>query len=145
MIHGFQIMDPPQYHRCLHFLGTRFHCSILLRLRRSFRVSIGLDEASFPSRWAYPYFQCFLYSPLATGPGSSSHPFFIFIFTIPWRARGEGTGGCGKSMRISLFSRPLRSTVTRLIRAPCKSTSGRRNIYLVLRYCLFHVPNTSMM
>ena len=44
-------------------------------------------------------------------------------------------------MRISLFSRPLRGTVTRLISAHCKSSSGRRKIYLVLRYCLFHVPN----
>ena len=47
-------------------------------------------------------------------------------------------------MRISLFSRPLRSTFTRLISAPCKSRSGRCKIYLVLRYCLFHVPNTCM-
>ena len=46
VIHGFQLMEPPPYHRCLHFLGTRFYCSILLRLHRSFKVSIGLDEAS---------------------------------------------------------------------------------------------------
>ena len=45
------------------------------------------------------------------------------------------TGGCGKSTRTSLFSRPLRTTVTRLISAPCKTSSGRREIYLVLRYC----------
>ena len=31
-------------------------CSILLVLRSSFNVSIGLDEASCPSPWSYPYF-----------------------------------------------------------------------------------------
>ena len=42
-------MEPPPRHRCQHFLRTRFYCS-LLRLHRSFQVSIGLDEASFSSR-----------------------------------------------------------------------------------------------
>ena len=137
-------MLPPPYHRCLHFLGTRFYCSVLLRLHRSFNVSIGLDGASFPSRWAYPYFHCFLYSALATGLGSSSHPnfFFFFLHTVAFTRRR--TGECGKSTRIRQFSHPLRSTVTRLITAPCKSSSGRCKIYLVLRYCLFHVPNPDL-
>ena len=67
--------------------------------------------------------------------------FFKFYHTVACTRRR--TGGCGNSMRISLFLRPLRSTVTRLISAPCKSSSGRRKVYLVLRYYFFHVPNTS--
>ena len=35
---------------------------ILLRLRRSFKVSIGFVEASCPSRWSYPYLFVRLYS-----------------------------------------------------------------------------------
>ena len=61
------------------------------RLHRTFKVSIGLDETSCSSRWAYPYFHCFLYSSSATGLGSSRHPDFmlcICFFTISWRARG---------------------------------------------------------
>ena len=72
-----------------HLMETRFYCfSILLRLHRSFKVRIGLVEASSPSRCAYAYFHCFLYPASATGLGSSSHPNFIRIFTIQWRARG---------------------------------------------------------
>ena len=51
---------------------------------------------------------------------------------------------CGKPKRIRKFSHPLRSIVTRLITAPCKSSSGRRKLYLVLQYCLFHVPNPDL-
>ena len=36
---------------------------------------------------------------------------------------------CGKPKRIRKFSHPLRSIVTRLITAPCKSSSGRRKLY----------------
>ena len=50
--------------------------------------------------------------------------FFTFCHTVA--CTGRRTGGCGKSMRMKLFSRPLRSAVTRLISAPCKSSSGRR-------------------
>ena len=36
--------------------ALRFYCSILLLLRLSFNVSIGLDEASCPRPWSYQYF-----------------------------------------------------------------------------------------
>ena len=39
------------------------------------------------------------------------------------------TSECGKPKRIPQFSHPLRSIVTRLITAPCKSSSGRRKLY----------------
>ena len=45
------------------------------------------------------------------------------------------TGGCGKSTRVSLLLRPLRSIVTGLISAPRKSSSGHRKTYMVPRYC----------
>ena len=106
-------------------------------------MSIGLDEAAFPSRWAYPCFHCFLYSSLATGLGSSSHPNFLQIYHTVACARRR-TGEFGKSMWIRLFSRPFRSTVSRLISAPCKSSSSRRKIYLVLQSCLFYVPNPDL-
>ena len=61
-------------------------------------------------------------------------------FTIPWRKTGE----CGKSKRIRLFPRPLRSTVIRLTSAPGRNCSGHRKTYLVLRYCLFHVPDADL-
>ena len=42
---------------------------ILLLIHQSFKESIGLDEASCPSRWSYPCFLNFLYSSLAAGLG----------------------------------------------------------------------------
>ena len=113
---------------CINFCDTEqevFSCSILLRLHRSFTVSIGLDEASFPSRWAHPYFHCFLYSSLATGLGLSSHPNILQIYHTVACTRRR-TGECGKPKRIRQFSHPLRSIVTRLTTAPCKSSRGRR-------------------
>ena len=120
-----------RYILCI-YIYTQGSCRILLRLHRSFQLSTGLDETSFPSRRAYPHFHCFLYSSLSTGMGSSSHPNFLLINHNVACTRRR-TGECGKSKRIRLFLRPLRSTVTRLISASCKSSSGRRKIYLVLR------------
>ena len=68
--------------------------------------------------------------------------FFKFYHTVACTRRR--TGECGKRKRIRQFLHPLRSTVTRLITAPCKSSSGRRKLYLVLQYCLFHVPNPDL-
>ena len=66
------------------------------------------------------------------------------FFNLPYRGvREVKDSGCGKSMRITPFSRPLKCTVIRLISALYKSSSGLRKTYLVIRYCLFHVPNTT--
>ena len=66
-----QMVGPALCQSRLALIGSRFHCitGILLRLRRSFKVSIGFFEASCPSRWAYPYFRVLLYSLLTTGLG----------------------------------------------------------------------------
>ena len=68
--------------------------------------------------------------------------FFKFYHTVACTRRR--TGECGKRKRIRQFLHPLRSTVTRLITAPCKSSSGRRKLYLVLQSCLFYVPNPDL-
>ena len=60
--------------------------------------------------------------------------FFKFTIYIPSRAKGEGPVSV---VNQSGFAHPLRSTVTRLTTAPCNSSSGRRKLNLVLRYCLF--------
>ena len=77
-----------------------------------------------------------------TGVVVSPKLHLIFYHTVTCTRRR--TGGCGKSIRISLLLRSLRSTVTGLISAPRKSRSGHRKTYMIPRYCLFHVPNTSM-
>ena len=87
----------------LHFLETRFYCSILQRLHRPFKVCIGLDEASFPSRWADQYFHCFLYSSSTAGLWSSSHPDLILHFYHIVACTRLRSSGCGELMRISLF------------------------------------------
>ena len=42
---------------CMHayYSGLGKYYCILLRLRRSFKISIGFGEASCPSQWSYPY------------------------------------------------------------------------------------------
>ena len=82
-------MEPPPYHRCLHFLGTRFYCSIL-RLHRSFQVSVGLDEASFPSRWAYTHTSIASYTLRWLLDWVRRLTQTFFQLTIPSRAQGEG-------------------------------------------------------
>ena len=106
------------------FLETRFYCSILLRLHRSFKVSIGLDEASSPSRWAYPYFHCLLCIGYRTGVVASPKLLINRFHTVACTRRR--TDGYGTSIRISLRLRSLRSTVTGLIGGPHKSSSSHR-------------------
>ena len=103
---------------------------------------MALDEACFPSRWAYPYsLVSFTVHWLPDWGRRLTQTFFKF--TIPWRARVEGPAGVVNQCGLAHFRVRL-STVTRLISAPCKSSSGRRKTYLVVRYCLLHVPNNSM-
>ena len=50
----------------------------------------------------------------------------------------RGTGVCGKPIGITLLLRWLTSTVTGLISAPRKSSSGHRKTYMVPRPCSEH-------
>lgn len=77
-----------------------------------------------------------------TGAVVSPRLYLIFCHIVACTRRR--TGGCGKSLQISLFLSPLKSTITRSIRAPCKGSSVHRKIDMVLQYCLFHIPHTSM-
>ena len=116
------------------FSGNPIYC-VLLRLHRRFKVSIGLDEASFPSQWAYPYFH-FSYTLhrlpdwgrrlIVVSPRLLLNRYHVVACT---RRR---TDGCGKSM--------LRSTVARLMRAPCKSSSVHRKICSVYGTTTLIVP-----
>lgn len=73
------LMVLPPCRRSLVFGGSRLYCSILLRLRLSFELNIGLDVASFPSPWAYPYFIVLLYRQLATGLCPWPRPKFVYM------------------------------------------------------------------
>lgn len=57
-----------------------FKCRIILRCRRSFNASTGLDEASCPGRWSYPDFDVFLRFSLAYLLGAVlSHPNLLLL------------------------------------------------------------------
>lgn len=107
--------------------------------KRSFKSSFGLDEASFPSRLAYSYFDVILYLLLPNtkdlGVGGLTQTFFLHLCSLclPWRARGEVSAiDSGQSMTavayvFTSYFRLLRGTVARLIRATCKSTTSGRS------------------
>ena len=52
--------------------ALRFYYSILVLLRLKFNVVIGLDEASCPRPWSYPYFLVSLYM-IVVGIWARSH------------------------------------------------------------------------
>lgn len=60
----------PLCHGCLNFHCLHPYASVFPCYRRSFKLSTGLDEASFYSQWTYPYLNNIGFSPLASGLGS---------------------------------------------------------------------------
>ena len=116
-----------------HFLETRFYCSILLRLHRSFNV-LDLMRPS----------------PSAGGPTRISVVSYI-LHRLPDKDRRltqtscnvfhtmactrRRTGGCGKSIRIRPLLLSIRTTPTGLISFPAQEQKRPSKYYMVSRYC----------
>ena len=119
--HWSQLMEPSQFLRLLQFRCSRFYYKYCIPLckHQSFNVSIGLDEASCPSRWSDPYSFIILHPPSTNGLGLVVSP----KLSLPLTYRGvqavtSQRGALIGDSRVVAFALPPRVTAVPFVPLP---------------------------